>query len=44
MNDRQRYALTHPLSSAVDGSLEALTVDELQRDGNLLRSILAVDR
>lgn len=46
MNERQVYALAHPLNAA-SGSLEALAAlraDIPLAGGNLLRSILAVDR
>lgn len=45
MNDRQAYALTHPLNDAVDH--QALTRCRHMRqrgDGTLLVVILAVDR
>lgn len=43
MNDRQVYALTHPLSDPAQ-STGPFTVSTVQPDGNLLLSILAVDR
>jgi len=46
VNERQAYALEHPLNAA-SGSLEALAAlraDIPLAGGNLLRSILAVDR
>ena len=46
VNERQAYALGHPLDAA-SGSLEALATlraDTPLAGGNLLRSILAVDR
>jgi len=46
VNERQAYALAHPLNAA-SGSLEALAAlraDTPLAGGNLLRSILAVDR
>ncbi len=43
MNDRQAYALTHPLNGAGMDIGPYRRVEE-QRDGNLLVSILAVDR
>lgn len=43
MNERQGYALAHPLNSAGD-DLEPYRRLDPQPDGNLLHSILAVDR
>ncbi|HEY2766256.1 MAG TPA: hypothetical protein VGJ13_19925 [Pseudonocardiaceae bacterium] len=46
MNRRQEYALAHPLTRA-DLGLDALapfTAVDVMPSGNLLRSILAVDR
>lgn len=46
MNDRQAYALVHPLSR-LDGSplsLRPYCLDRRHATGVLLRSILAVDR
>ena len=46
MNERQAYALEHPLdvaSGRID-ALAALRADTPLAGGNLLRSILAVDR
>lgn len=43
MNDRQQYALLHPLSDGRAGIEPYRTVD-LQPDGNLLVLVLAVDR
>lgn len=44
--DRQAHALAHPLGRADLhlSALAALKADERQPDGNLLRSILAIDR
>lgn len=43
MNDRQRYALAHPLNGT-DQPIEPYRSIDRQPDGNLLMSILAVDR
>lgn len=43
MNDRLAYALAHPLSSGADDITAYQRLDG-ERDGNLLVSILAVDR
>jgi hypothetical protein len=43
VNERLEFALAHPLTSMDDGIAPYRRVDE-QRDGNLLTSILAVDR
>ena len=46
VDERQAYALAHPLNAA-SGSLDALAAlraDTPLAGGNLLRSILAVDR
>ncbi|HEX3778615.1 MAG TPA: hypothetical protein VHX38_03030 [Pseudonocardiaceae bacterium] len=42
-HDRREFALTHPLSGT-EGDLEPWRAVQEQRDGNLLMSILAVDR
>lgn len=46
MNRRQAIALANPLNRADLGvaALEPLTADEVLPSGNLLHSILAVDR
>lgn len=45
MNERQRYALTHPLNDAVDQAAIASVRHIHQRgDGTLMVVILAVDR
>jgi hypothetical protein len=43
MNERQAYALAHPLQGASTGLGPYRRVDA-QPDGNLLVSVLAVDR
>ena len=43
MNGRQAYALAHPLTDP-DDSVDPFRTVGLQRDGNLLMSVLAVDR
>jgi hypothetical protein len=42
--DRLAYALAHPLNSARDADITPYQQFDRQRDGNLLRTILAVDR
>ncbi|MCU1679222.1 MAG: hypothetical protein JWM93_3980 [Frankiales bacterium] len=44
MNDRLAYALAHPLDRPVDQDIAPYRRTEEQRDGNLLTSVLAVDR
>jgi hypothetical protein len=45
VNDRQRYALEHPLDNARDVSqLAGVTYNDELPGGNLLRMILAIDR
>ena len=45
MNERQRYALAYPLNNAWDLSqLAGVTYEDVLPGGNLLRTILAVDR
>ena len=49
VDERQRYALEHPLNEATEdvnalAALTALRVDTPLPGGNLLRSVLAVDR
>jgi hypothetical protein len=46
MNERQAWALAHPLNRAdIDQEqIAILTHDRVMRDGNILRVILAVDR
>lgn len=45
MNDRQRYALEHPLDRAADPlALERLRTVHHVGNGELLTTILAVDR
>ena len=44
MNERQHYAITHPLTDPDTDSTQPLTRIDTQRDGNILLSILAVDR
>jgi hypothetical protein len=45
MNERQRYALRHPLNRADDFDLlPQLTTDTVIPGGDLLRMILAIDR
>jgi hypothetical protein len=43
VNDRQRYALAQPVQSG-HADLAPYTADVIRPDGNLLRTILAVDR
>lgn len=44
MNDRQAYALTHPINDPDRATTDPYRLVEPQPDGNLLMSILAVDR
>ena len=44
MNDRQAYALTHPINDPDADPIDPYRLIEPQPDGNLLMSILAVDR
>jgi len=49
VDERRRYALEHPLNEATEdvnalAALTALRVDTPLPGGNLLRSVLAVDR
>jgi hypothetical protein len=43
-SDRQSYALTHPPTDPDTDSTEPYRLVEPQPDGNLLMSVLAVDR
>lgn len=44
MNDRQAYALAHPLTDPDTDAIGPYQLVERQPDGNLLLSVLAVDR
>jgi hypothetical protein len=44
MNDRQSYALTHPLNNPDTDDLAPLTATRRHKTGLLIMSILAVDR
>jgi hypothetical protein len=44
VNDRQTYALTHPITDPATHDVGPYQQVEPQPDGNLLLSILAVDR
>lgn len=44
MNARQAFALAHPINDPATGTAEPYRLVEVQRDGNLLMSVLAVDR
>lgn len=44
MNGRCAYALTHPLTDPDADDIGPYRLVEPQRDGNLLLSVLAVDR
>lgn len=44
MTTRTDHALAHPADDPIQATRPDLCCDEVQRDGNTLRSILAVDR
>ena len=44
MNDRQAYALDHPITDPDTATTDAYRRVDPQPDGNLIMSILAVDR
>jgi hypothetical protein len=44
MNERQRYAITHPLTNPDTEDVADYREVDTQSDGNLLLSVLAVDR
>lgn len=44
MNDRQAYALAHPITDPDAHDIRPYQLVEPQPDGNLLLSVLAVDR
>lgn len=43
-SDRQSYALTHPLTDPDNDDISPYQLVEPQPDGNLILSVLAVDR
>jgi hypothetical protein len=44
MDGRLAYALTHPLTDPATDAIEPYRTVEVQPDGNLLMTVLAVDR